>query len=236
MAGGRLRRVLGLLRRTPLHPQWLLGPRRSPELLEAFRGRILDIGSGDRWIEKELPGDARYVALDYPATGVDMYGGRPDVLADARKLPFADGSFDAVLCLEVLEHVPHPGEVLAEIARVLKPGGQGWLSMPFLYPVHDAPYDFQRFTAHGWDCYLRHAGLQPVRIEKSGHALRAAGLLVAISIASALIGGNPLKTAIYALPAMLLVFLVNVSAYLLSFVWPNWQAMGMGYRVEVRKA
>src|SRR5690606_22246129 len=122
MAGGRIRRMLGLLRRTPLHPQWLLGPRRAPGFMKAFRGRILDIGSGDRWIESELPGDARYVALDYPATGVDMYGGRPDVLADARKLPFVDGSFDAVLCLEVLEHVPHPGEVLAEIARVLKPG------------------------------------------------------------------------------------------------------------------
>lgn len=54
--------------------------------------------------------------------------------ADAAKLPFADGSFDAVICSEVLEHVPDPEAALAEIVRVTRPGGQVALSVPRWWP------------------------------------------------------------------------------------------------------
>ncbi|MEE2566980.1 class I SAM-dependent methyltransferase [Hyphobacterium marinum] len=54
--------------------------------------------------------------------------------ADAAKLPFTDGSFDAVICSEVLEHVPDPQAALAEIVRVTRPGGQVALSVPRWWP------------------------------------------------------------------------------------------------------
>jgi SAM-dependent methyltransferase len=53
---------------------------------------------------------------------------------DAARLPFADNSFDRVLCSEVLEHVPDPDAVLAEIARILKPGGIFAASVPRYWP------------------------------------------------------------------------------------------------------
>tara|TARA_R110002073_G_scaffold186197_7_gene344782 strand:- start:1299 stop:2018 length:720 start_codon:yes stop_codon:yes gene_type:complete len=54
--------------------------------------------------------------------------------ADAARLPFADGSFDVVICSEVLEHVPDPDAALAEIVRVTRPGGQVAVSVPRWWP------------------------------------------------------------------------------------------------------
>ena len=146
----RLRRWTRALARTPFHPQWLLGPRRPPAGIGSRTGTVLDIGSADEWIRPHLHPSAHYVSLDFPATGQALYAARPCVFGDAARLPFADASLDAVVCLEVIEHVPHPERVLAEIGRTLKPGGHAYLSMPFLYPVHDAPYDFSRLTEFGW--------------------------------------------------------------------------------------
>lgn len=53
---------------------------------------------------------------------------------DAHRLPFPDGSFDRVICSEVLEHVPDPDQVLSEISRILKPGGLFAASVPRYWP------------------------------------------------------------------------------------------------------
>lgn len=94
--------ALRLLRRTPLHPQWLLGDMRDAGrwVRESASGRVLDIGCADRWIEPFLAPDCEYVGLDYPVTGRDLYGARPDVFGDASRLPFPDACFDTVLCLK----------------------------------------------------------------------------------------------------------------------------------------
>lgn len=62
---------------------------------------------------------------------------------------FEDESFDLVIMVEVLEHVHNPSLAIDEIHRVLKPGGQLLLTTPFLFPIHDAPNDFFRFTKFG---------------------------------------------------------------------------------------
>ncbi len=73
----------------------------------------------------------------------------PDVLADAAQIPLADGVANAIVCTETLEHVPSPERVVAEMHRLLCPGGVVVASVPFLFPIHADPYDFQRFTARG---------------------------------------------------------------------------------------
>jgi ubiquinone/menaquinone biosynthesis C-methylase UbiE len=68
---------------------------------------------------------------------------------DIHSLHFADNTFDAVACIAILEHLPRPWVALAELRRVLKPGGLIWVSLPMTYPYHEAPKDYWRATPDG---------------------------------------------------------------------------------------
>jgi SAM-dependent methyltransferase len=126
-----------------------------------LQGRLLDVGCGNQPYRALLTGVKSYIGLDYPVTqAIQDFQSRPEVYGDARRLPFADASFDAVLCAQVLEHVDRPQQVLREIGRVLKPGGCGILSAPFIYNLHVEPYDFFRFSPFGLRTLLEGAGLK----------------------------------------------------------------------------
>lgn len=134
-----------------LHPQWLANRfhRSSQAVVANLAGmKVLDVGSGDNALYKMLESRNWVCRLDYPVTN-QHYAQLPDVFADACNMPIANNSVDVVLILEVLEHVKNPADVCAEIARVLRHRGKLYLSMPFLYPIHDAPHDYQRLTIHG---------------------------------------------------------------------------------------
>ena len=72
-----------------------------------------------------------------------------DLTLDAHALPFADESFGRILCTEVLEHCIEPQLVIDEFYRCLRPGGELILSTRFIFPIHDAPHDYFRFTKFG---------------------------------------------------------------------------------------
>jgi SAM-dependent methyltransferase len=230
-----LRALARRFARTPLHPQWLLGRREPPAGLRDMPGLVLDIGSADQWIARHLASDATYVGLDYPPTGRTLYGARPQVFGDAGQLPFRDGSFDVVVCLEVLEHVREPDQALRELARVLRPGGRAFVSMPFLYPVHDAPHDYQRWTESGWRRSANAVGLEVEALRRRGSALRTAGLLACLAIAGPL-GEGPRWRALALLPpALLAVLACNLVAVALDAVWPRWDAMPGGLELDLRR-
>lgn len=224
-----------LVRWTPLHPQWLLGRRQIPRGLENATGVILDIGAADRWITAHLPETARYIALDYPATGNAFYDAQPDIFADACSLPIADQCIDGVVCLEVIEHVPDPALALKEIARVLKPSGRAWVSMPFLYPVHNEPFDFQRFTEFGLRRDVARASLEVVSLHQSGHAIRAAGLIMCLAIAGGVDAKKGVLKIILLPIALLAIVLTNAVSWLMSLVWPDWKNIATGHFLELRK-
>lgn len=224
-----------LLRRTPIHPQWLLGVRTAPRGLDRASGVILDIGAADRWISAHLPPGTNYVALDYPATGNEFYNAQPDIFADACNLPLADQCVDGVVCLEVIEHVPDPARAIKEIARVLKPGGTAWVSMPFLYPLHNEPFDFQRYTEFGLRRDMARASLEVVSLDRTGHAVRSAGLIMCLALAGGVESRKGVSKILLLPFALLAIAMTNMLAWLTSLLWPDWKNIATGHRLELRK-
>jgi len=111
-------------------------------------GLVLNVGSGQ---------DGRLFGSQ--TIRVDAYAPRVSVRADiSAALPFLDSSFDALLCTEVLEHLPNPTQALIEMRRVMKPGGVGLFTVPFVFHYHPDPGDFQRFTPEGLRAALVRAG------------------------------------------------------------------------------
>ena len=101
-------------------------------------GLVLDAGSGFKSTVYEHVVNLEVVG--YPST---------DVLGVGEHLPFATGSFDAALSLNVLEHVRDPFRCARELARVVRPGGKLYASAPFLQPYHGYPHHYYNMTASG---------------------------------------------------------------------------------------
>jgi hypothetical protein len=124
-----------------------------------------------------------------------------DVVADAYCLPYADGSVDGVYCEAVLEHLEFPDRAAAEMARVLRPGGQLFAATPFLQPYHGYPNHFQNFTLTGHErLFLRH-GLQMLAsgvCVGPSFALSQLGLAYSLLFCRRLIRGR-LLTALFGL-------------------------------------
>lgn len=234
-----LRRWLQPLRRTVLHPQWFAfrEERQTFRWVRAgARGRVLDVGCAGGWARSAIAGDCAYIGLDYPTTVDAFYGTRPDVFADGAALPFHDEAFDTVLLLEVLEHVAEPERVISEIARVLKPGGSLLLSMPFLYPLHDAPHDYQRYTAPGLAHVIHHAGLQCDEPTARCTGLRAAALLAAIACAEGVLAAARARRwrLVFAPLLVACIPLINVLGYLFGGLGGS-AMLAAGHTIRARK-
>ena len=102
---------------------------------------VLDVGCGDKPFASLLDG-VYHVGTDlFPSTAAD-------VVADNAMLPLREGSVDGVLASETLEHTLDYEQAINEMIRVCKDGGLLFISVPFMHPIHNPPYDFQRFTAY----------------------------------------------------------------------------------------
>jgi SAM-dependent methyltransferase len=132
--------------------------------LPALSGLVLDLGCGVRPFEADILRHAdQYVGLDWSKT---LHGIRADVVSDLNlPLPFQSGSADHVVSFEVLEHLAEPRTMLAEAFRILRSGGQLTLSVPFQWWVHEAPWDYCRFTRHGLRYMLDATGFVDIAIK-----------------------------------------------------------------------
>lgn len=134
-------------------------------LPEGSVGSVLDYGAGNSPYRRFICCD-RYVSADVTQ---NLAGDIDYLIVPGEPLPIAADSFDLVLLLDVLEHVPDPTYVLAEIRRLLAPGGRLIISLPFLYREHETPNDFVRYTVFGMmELLARQQGVL-VRISKAGN-------------------------------------------------------------------
>lgn len=115
--------------------------------LRKLSGRVLDIGCGNSPFRPLLdPARTQYQGVDVEHASSFGYRNPDILLYDGKVLPFPDGTFEAALCTEVLEHVPDPGPFVSEMQRVLKPGGLAIVTLPWSARFHYQPHDYHRYT------------------------------------------------------------------------------------------
>lgn len=121
-----------------------------------------------------LPDAATYVGVDVAMAGDFGMTKRSGIIYyDGVRLPFADSSFEQVLCTEVLEHVSSPVALLRDIHRVMVPGGLLILTVPWSARVHHLPHDYFRYTNFGLGTVLEEAGFSVQHMEERGNDIAA---------------------------------------------------------------
>ena len=104
--------------------------------------KVLNVGAGDRQYREYFPNQ---VTLDAAQCG------STDIVGDIHTIRI-QGKYDVILCTQALEHFYDPQRALDNMRRALNPGGKLIMTVPLIYPLHEEPHDYFRFTEHG----LRH--------------------------------------------------------------------------------
>jgi SAM-dependent methyltransferase len=139
--------------------------------LHIFNGTLLDVGCGQmpyrEIILKENSLVQKYIGLDLASSSIHNTD-IADLHWDAKTIPLENECVDSAMATEVLEHSFHPAETLAEISRVLKPKGTFFFTVPFIWPLHETPYDAYRYTPFSLRMHLENAGFNNIEIKSLG--------------------------------------------------------------------
>lgn len=141
--------------------------------------RILDAGAGEL-AQKRFCTHLRYVAQDFGeyngvGDGVGLHTGKwdqskLDYVCDITSIPEQDGAFDALMCIEVLEHLPDPLAALREFSRLVRAGGWLILTAPFCSLTHFAPFHFYSgFSSNFYTYHLPKYGFTVVEMAPNGN-------------------------------------------------------------------
>jgi SAM-dependent methyltransferase len=131
---------------------------------EHARGRLLDIGCGNKpYVPMFAPYVTEHIGVEHADSPHALDAA--DIIAGAYEIPLPDASVDTVLLAEVLEHLEEPERGLREAHRLLAPGGKIILTAPFMWPIHEEPRDFYRYSPFGLRHLLESAGFVDVEVE-----------------------------------------------------------------------
>ena len=241
MIGVIFKKIETILRKTPFHPQWIILRHEKMNLIDicsSIKVSVLDIGCADKKPKKYLSDEIIYYGIDYYSTATEWYNTKPDIFTDAQDISIKDESFDNVLLLDVLEHLPNPRASIKETYRVLKPSGKLILQVPFLYPIHDAPLDFHRWTKYGLYNIATEANFSVVEEKYYGEPVETACLLFNLALTKSLLNmiksKNPLSLVLLlALPFM--IVLSNLLSLIGKGILPKDKFMPLGYRIILDK-
>jgi 2-polyprenyl-3-methyl-5-hydroxy-6-metoxy-1,4-benzoquinol methylase len=134
------------------------------------KGRLLDLGCGKvplYEMYKDLAADI--VCVDWENSFHDNQF--VDIKCDlSEDLPIPDSQFETIIMSDVLEHLPNPEKTWKELFRLLSPGGKILMNTPFLYWIHEAPYDYYRHTEFSLKRFAESAGFGIISLEPIGGA------------------------------------------------------------------
>ncbi len=166
----------------------LVGTRNQSTREAWLKKTLLKVPEGDRILDAGA-GELKYKTfcthLEYVSQDFAQYNGqgdgqglqtgswdqtRLDIVSDITKIPEPDASFDAVMCIEVLEHIPYPVDALRELARLLRPGGYLIVTAPFCSLTHMAPYFFQTgYSRYFYEYWFEKSGLSIIDLQHNGN-------------------------------------------------------------------
>ena len=182
-----------------------------------LHGEMLDFGCG-RKPYKNLISVNKYVGVDIEVSGHPHKNSEVDVFYNGHSIPFPTNTFDSFLCSEVFEHLFNLEEIIMELHRVLKSGGKGLITVPFLWPEHETPYDFGRYTSFGMQALLEKNHFKVISMEKSGHFIECIFQLMAYYV-------NRIYNSKYSILNVfftsLLVSPINIVGFLISKILPK---------------
>jgi SAM-dependent methyltransferase len=166
------------------------GLRASRDRDQVVRGSRFVADAQARMYEKAIRDHASGHLLDLGCGFIPLYGVYKDLVRDNTcvdwdhtlhpspcldltcdlngSLPLPDEEFDTILLTDVLEHVQEPSRLWSEMSRLLRKGGKLIVGVPFLYPIHEAPHDYFRYTEHTLRMYCERSGLLLVSLETFG--------------------------------------------------------------------
>lgn len=130
-----------------------------------LRGRVVDFGCGTLPYRKLLTGCSEYIGLDFDSSRTRKLG-MADVYYDGKYIPMGDNSVDGLLSTQSLEHVPNPEQTVSEWVRILKEDGLVLTTVPLMWPEHETPWDFHRFTSYGLCNLLEKHGFEILEMRK----------------------------------------------------------------------
>lgn len=148
---------------------WLIydiGDRFLQKYIPYYKGVLYDLGCGESpFREFFLCHADKYIGVDWAGSYHDT---NADVAADLNKpLPLESDIADTVVSISVMEHLCEPQVMLNEAYRILKPGGFIILHVPFMWQVHEAPYDFYRYTCYGLRYMFGKAGFSEIEVNSA---------------------------------------------------------------------
>ena len=130
-----------------------------------INGIVLDVGCGQKPYESLFICD-RYIGLELD-NPENRQNKKVDLFYDGKHIPVRDDCFDNIIIFEVFEHVFNPDEFVAELYRVLKPGGAMLMTAPFVWDEHSQPYDYARYSSFGLKFILEKHGFEILEQRKT---------------------------------------------------------------------
>jgi len=170
----------------------IVAARYSQIIPQYFHGKLLDLGCAGvplyGYYKKYI---SEVVCVDWADSFHES--SHLDIVQDLNQpLQLEDNQFDTVLLSDVLEHIKEPQLLLNEIFRVLKPEGKLVLNVPYMYWLHEEPYDFYRYTRFGLEYLLKKSGFSILELEEYGGAPVVLADVFTKSMKSVPIIGKPL--------------------------------------------
>lgn len=142
--------------------------KKIKEYAPQLRGRVLDFGCGAKPYKSLFVNATEYIGVDFSSEGHDHTNEDIDFYYDGNTLPFEDASFDAIFSSEVFEHIFNLPQIIKELHRVLKRGGTLFFTCPFVFPEHEVPVDYARYSQFALKDLLQKAGFDISIMDKSG--------------------------------------------------------------------